>query len=108
MLRDADGIVRLTVPRPEFIDYVDLACDQIRRFGAAEPGIIAALTHLLAELAARVTDAERRRGLARQARLLAADATREIRQPADLARVERDIARLLGELGTSRPVGIYP
>lgn len=108
MLRDADGIVRLTVPRPGFIDYVDLACDQIRRFGAAEPAIITALTRLLAALAARVTDDDRRQGLARQARLLAADAEREIRQPADLARVEHDIARLLDELGVPPPVGIYP
>jgi uncharacterized membrane protein len=108
MLRDADGIVRLTVPRPGFIDYVDLACDQIRRFGAAEPGIITALTRLVAALAARVTDGDRRRGLARQARLLAADAEREIRQPADLVRVERDIARLLDELGAPPTVGIYP
>jgi uncharacterized membrane protein len=108
VLSDTDGTVRLTVPRPGFIDYVDLACDQIRRFGAAEPAIIAALTRLLGALAARVTDDDRRRGLARQAGLLAADAKREIRQPADLARVEHDIVRLLDELETPPVVGVYP
>jgi uncharacterized membrane protein len=98
VVRDGEGVQRVLVSRPTFTDYVDLACDQIRRSGAAEPAMIEALTRLLADLANRVTDDERRRGLIRQARLLASDAAREIRQPADLARVERRIGRLLDDL----------
>ena len=39
MIRDGDGELRAAVPRPKFPDYLRLGTAQIRRFGAAEPGV---------------------------------------------------------------------
>jgi uncharacterized membrane protein len=44
---------------PSFADYVDLAGGLIRRHGASEPTVTAALPHLLQDMQAMVTDPER-------------------------------------------------
>lgn len=46
--------------------YVDLACGQLRRFGAAEPTILIALLRMLRDLATAVKDDQQRR-IVRQA-----------------------------------------
>lgn len=52
---DADGAVRLVVPRPDFRDYLLLLCDQIRRYGAGEPAVVLALLGVLGDVAEQVS-----------------------------------------------------
>ena len=49
--RDDNGVVRVGVARPGFADFLDLACAQIRRFGASEPSVAKALLWMLREVA---------------------------------------------------------
>lgn len=84
LLADADGGVRVALGSCDFSDYLAAACDQIRRFGAKEPAVLIALLGLLTDTACRARDGERRKAVADQIALLAADAEREIAQPADL------------------------
>ncbi len=50
IVSDEDGTVRAIVPRPSFGDLLELACGQIRRYGAGEPAVLAALADLLADI----------------------------------------------------------
>ncbi|MFI9722012.1 DUF2254 domain-containing protein [Streptomyces sp. NPDC052396] len=93
---DEAGVVRVAVAGPAFADYLDLACGQIRRYGAAEPAVCQALLRLLATAAASVTDAHRQAAITYQAELVLADAESRIARPADRV-VARELgARLLG------------
>lgn len=85
LCRDDAGIVRIALPRPQLGDYLDLACDQIRRFGAAEPVVMGRLLRMLIDVARLADTTEARSAVARQARLILEDARRETGQPEDLA-----------------------
>lgn len=52
--RDPDGRVRAVVRRPGFDDYLGLACDQIRRYGAREPVVTTSLLEMLGDSAGAV------------------------------------------------------
>jgi uncharacterized membrane protein len=90
---------RLIVHAPAFADYAELACSLIRRYGAAEPTVSAALLIMLHDAQVLVTDPDRMQVLAREAQLVLSDAEQLTRQPADL-RVVRDEAALLLTDGT--------
>jgi uncharacterized membrane protein len=90
---------RVIVHAPSFADYAELACGLIRRYGAAEPTVSAALLTLLRDAQALVSDPDRIQVLASQARLILSDAEQLTRQPADLLQV-RDQATLLLADGT--------
>jgi uncharacterized membrane protein len=90
---------RVIVHAPAFADYADLACSLIRRYGAAEPTVAAALLILLRDARALVSDPDRIQVLASQAQLILSDAEQLTRQPADLLQV-RDQAALLLPDGT--------
>ncbi|MEU7168247.1 DUF2254 domain-containing protein [Streptomyces morookaense] len=92
---DAAGVVRAVVAGPAFADYLDLACGQIRRYGAGEPAVCLALLRLLTTAAASVTDPRRRAAVAGQARLVLAAAETRIAQPADRSAVRELGARLM-------------
>jgi uncharacterized membrane protein len=81
---DASGVVRAVVPRPDFADYLALATDQIRRYGAAEPLVTGALLRMLGRIAPLLVSDEQRRSTAQRAELIAEDARRETRQPEDV------------------------
>ncbi len=53
ILRDKDNHVRVVLQRPSWADMVDVAITQPRRYGAADPQVVAALVSLLADLARR-------------------------------------------------------
>jgi uncharacterized membrane protein len=91
-----DGAARVIVSAPSFAAYVDLACGQIRRYGAAEPTVTAALLVMLQDVQALVSDPAREQVLADEARLIVSDAERATCQPADLRQVRDQAAPLLG------------
>jgi uncharacterized membrane protein len=72
-------------------------CGLIRRYGASEPTVASALLQLLATCAdAADGDPESCTAIKEQARLIVADAEREVPQPADLVpvRAEAEVVRL--------------
>jgi uncharacterized membrane protein len=89
------GPGQVIVSAPSFAAYVDLACGQIRRYGAAEPTVTAALLVMLQDVRAVVSDAEREQVLADEARLILSDAEASTPQPADLGQVREQAAPLL-------------
>lgn len=66
---DDRGAARLVVPGPTWDDYVSLALDEIRLYGAGAPQVARRLRALLDDVA-RVASAERRPALEAQRRLL--------------------------------------
>jgi uncharacterized membrane protein len=97
--RGPDGSVRVWLPTPGFAAYLEMVCAQVRRCGAHEPLVLAALLQLLCGVAARCTTSGRRRAVLAQTDLVASAAEQAIRQPADRALVAaavelaRDVAR---------------
>jgi uncharacterized membrane protein len=74
------------VPGRRFPDYLAVMCGLIRRYGAREPTVAHALLRLLGNCAAVAgDDPERCAAIGEQARIVIADAEREVAQPADLA-----------------------
>lgn len=80
---DERGSVRAVVERPSFADYLGLACDQIRRYGAKEPVVVTALLGMLANCAGAVA-AHRRDLLLGHVELVLEAAEQQTAQPADL------------------------
>ncbi|HEY2592612.1 MAG TPA: DUF2254 family protein, partial [Chloroflexota bacterium] len=90
---------RVVIRAPGFADYAELACGLIRRYGAAEPTVTAALLVLLQDAQALVTDPDRMQVLSTEARLIVNDAEQATRQPADLGQVRAQAAPLLTDGG---------
>jgi uncharacterized membrane protein len=80
----AGGGTTVTIPGYSFTDYLELACAQIRRYGASEPTIGRELIGLLTSTAHATTTPSRHAAISHQLELIVADAEREVRQPADL------------------------
>ena len=99
MIRDGDGELRAAVPRPTFPDYLRLGTAQIRRFGAAEPGLTRALIVLLRDAGASSATEDRRRACAHHIRLVLDDARRATAQPADVEAVAAEAATALRAVG---------
>ena len=74
------------VPGRRFPEYLAVMCGLIRRYGAAEPTVADALLRLLLTCAdVAGNDPEIAAAVDEQARIIMADAEREVRQPADLS-----------------------
>jgi uncharacterized membrane protein len=85
VVRDGSGAA-VIVPGRRFGEYLATMCGLIRRYGAGEPTVAYALLRLLGNCAAVAgDDPERRAAIEEQARIVVADAEREVAQPADLA-----------------------
>jgi uncharacterized membrane protein len=85
VVRDGSGAA-VIVPGRRFGEYLATMCGLIRRYGAGEPTVAYALLRLLGNCAAVAGDEpERRAAIEEQARIVVADAEREVAQPADLA-----------------------
>jgi len=104
-VRDPNGAA-VVVPGRRFPQYLATMCGLVRRYGSAEPTVADALLRLLdACTDVAGDDPEIRASIEEQARIIVADAEREVPQPADLA-VVRAEAEALGQkiAGTgSRP-----
>ena len=82
--RDGNGAAAI-VPGRRFPEYLGTMCGLIRRYGAGEPTVAHALLRLLGNCAAVASDdPERCAAIEEQARIVIADAKREVAQPADL------------------------
>src|SRR5690242_11712628 len=88
---------RVIAHAPAFADYAELACSLIRRYGAAEPTVSAALLIMLRDAQALVSDPNRIQVLASHARLVLSDAEQLTQQPADLLQVRDQAALLLAD-----------
>lgn len=76
------------IPARSFAEHLTLGIGLIRRYGAAEPTVVAALLRLLSiTLEACTPTPEHRAVITEQADLLIAAAQREVAEPADLALV---------------------
>jgi uncharacterized membrane protein len=85
VVRDSNGAA-VIVPGRSFPDYLAVMCGLIRRYGAREPTVAHALLRLLSNCATVAGgDPERSTAIEEQARIVIADAEREIAQPTDLA-----------------------
>ena len=94
LLRDAEGKLRVAAPVPPFDDYLNLCCDQIRRYGATEPQVLRALLRMLRKVADFTDDPDRRAALARHARLVLEAGEQSIVLPEDKEGVRRAYGRL--------------
>jgi uncharacterized membrane protein len=99
IIRDGDGELRVAVPRPKFPDYLRLGTAQIRRFGAAEPGLTRALIVLLRDAGISSATEDRRHACVRHIRLVLDDARRATAQPADVEAIATEAATALRLLG---------
>jgi uncharacterized membrane protein len=102
--QDRHGVVRFAQPQPRFDDYLNLSCDQIRRYGAGEPQVLRSLLRMLRRLAQTTDDPGRRAEIGRHARLVLADGERCIGQPEDVEGLRRSYARIPG-VGPAPDVG---
>lgn len=103
VIRDDHGTVRVAVIRPGFDDYLDLACGQIRRFGAGEANVAKALLWMLREVAGLVP-ATRQDAVRLQADLVYAAAQRELPQDHDVDQVRHSAEAVHRALaGDQRP-----
>jgi uncharacterized membrane protein len=98
-VRDAQGQLRVAVPRPSFPDYLRLGTAQIRRYGAAEPAVTRALIVLLRDTGTTSATEDRRHACVRHIRLVLDDARRATAQPADVEAIAAEAATALRLLG---------
>jgi len=104
VVRASNGAA-VIVPGRRFPDYLAVMCGLIRRYGSREPTIAHALLRLLGNCAAVAgDDPERCAAIEEQARIVIADAEREVAQPLDLtlAHAEAEAVRQL--VAGHRPV----
>lgn len=101
--RDPDGTAVVVVPSRVFGQYLAKMCGLVRRYGSAEPNAMTALLRLI-DHCARIAreDAARLDALSEQARLVRADAVRDIAQPADAAQVVEEEAELQQRIAAYR------
>ena len=100
--RDATGAT-VIVPARQFAEYLATMCGLIRRYGAGEPTVDAALLRLLANCAAiGEPDPERLAAIEEQAGIVVADAERDVAQPADLAVVHAEVTAVRAAVAARR------
>jgi uncharacterized membrane protein len=106
--RDGSGAV-VIVPGRRFPDYLAVMCGLIRRYGSREPTIAHALLRLLGSCAAVAGgDRERCAAIEEQARIIIADAEREVAQPIDLALTHAEAEAVRQVAGKHRPASHPP
>ncbi len=83
--RDSAGELLVWLPYPGFAAYLHVGCAQIRRYGAREPLVLAALLQMLAAVAQNCVDPSRREAVRTQIDLVVRAAERELPDEADRA-----------------------
>lgn len=84
---DDDGRLLVVIRRMTFPEILDLACGQIRRYGAAEPDVDVELLGMLLDVGGSCRCERDREAVRDQIDLVLTAAEREIQEPADLVRV---------------------
>lgn len=104
-LADDDGAVRLVVPGRDLRYYLDLVCGPLRRYGADDPDVLAAVLRLLRDSAAVAVAEGHRQEIRRQADLVVTTLRASDLLPADGEGVldlrERVDHALAGDLGAA-------
>jgi uncharacterized membrane protein len=103
-VHDDEGRIRASAPRGDFGQHLDLAVDQIRRYGAQEPSVLITLCELLTDVAERVADSADRTAMVRD-QLERTEAAMDVVDPVARDRVReavRYVARALDQ-GSRRP-----
>jgi uncharacterized membrane protein len=91
VIRDPSHMIVVAVPARSFSEHLALGVGLIRRYGAKEPTVVAALLRLTATaLAATGTEPDRWAAIEEQANLLVTAAERQIVEPADLTFVHAE------------------
>jgi uncharacterized membrane protein len=85
--RDESGAVLVWLSYPGFTTYLHVACAQIRRYGAREPLVLAALLQLLSSVAQNCVEPGRRAAVKAQIDLVVRFAERELPEQSDRATV---------------------
>jgi uncharacterized membrane protein len=85
--RDGSGAVLMWLPYPRFATYLHVGCAQIRRYGAREPLVLAALLQMLSAVAQNCVDPARRKAVQAQIDLVVRIAERELAEESDRATV---------------------
>lgn len=91
--RDGSGAVLVWLPYPGFATYLHVGCSQIRRYGAREPLVLAALLQLLCAAAQNCVDTTRRKAVTTEIDLVVRVAERELAEKSDRAMVAGAAAR---------------
>jgi len=103
VVHDSERSVLVAVPARSFAEYLALFVGLIRRFGASEPTVIAAMLRLLAAaVGAMGAEPDRWAAVENEADLLVVAAQRSVVEPADLHLVHRERAALEDLLLTRR------
>lgn len=112
MLRDDDGRVRVIMCRPGLDDLLELALAGPRRYGSADPDVLARLFTLLRELAWSTDLPDHRHAIRGQLTRLSATASEQDFDPAEQTRLrelhEQVGAALRGEWRPDHPRGVAP
>jgi len=108
VVRDGEGAA-VIIPGRRFPDYLEVMCGLIRRYGAREPTVAHALLRLLGSCAAVAgDDPERCTAIEEQARIVVADAEREVAQPIDLALAHAEAEAVRQAVAGQRPASRTP
>ena len=108
VVRDGNGAA-VIVPGRRFPDYLAVMCGLIRRYGAREPTVAHALLRLLGSCAAVAGgDREQSAAIEEQARIVIADAEREVAQPIDLALAHAEAEAVRQAVAGHRPASPTP
>ena len=100
-----NATVTVTVPGRSFAEHLAWGLGLVRRYGASEPTVAQALLHMLATTLTATDAPERWTAIEDQARLIVADAEREVVQPADLDLVHNEADILARALLSCRDGG---
>jgi uncharacterized membrane protein len=104
--RDSSGDVLVWLAYPGFATYLHVACAQIRRYGAREPLVLAALLQLLSAVGQNCVEPTRRAAAKAQIDLVVRFAERELPEVSDRAMVKNaaaQAAEVLERPGTLAP-----
>jgi uncharacterized membrane protein len=85
--RDDSGALLVRLSYPGFATYLHVACAQIRRYGARDPLVLAALLQLLSSVAQNCVDPTRRAAIKAQIDLVVRFAERELPDETDRATI---------------------
>ncbi|MGW3496494.1 DUF2254 domain-containing protein [Streptomyces sp. NPDC001020] len=108
VVRDAGGAA-VIIPGRRFPEYLAVMCGLIRRYGAREPTVAHALLRLLHNCATvAADDAERSAAIEEQARIVIADAEREVAQPTDLALAHAEAEAVRRQVARNRSTAHTP
>lgn len=87
--KDCDGELRLVWPRPSYASLISAAFEQIRQNGAGKPQVVIHLVEAIGRIADHAKIPSQIDALIGQLEVILNAAKREIKDPSDLATIEK-------------------